>query len=67
MRGLILAALVGMVLGVAVLATTWHSGVSWDFAVSIHPAGKPDRGMVLVALVVAVALVWRWAGSRRDA
>jgi hypothetical protein len=67
MRSFILAALgLGVILGLAILATTWHSRVSWDFAVSIHPIGKPDKGAVLGALVVAAALIWRWAGSRRD-
>lgn len=64
MRSFIPAALgVCVILGLAILATTWHSWVSWDFAVSIRP---PDRMMVLGVLVVAVALVWRWASSRRE-
>ncbi|MFL5386939.1 MAG: hypothetical protein ACJ8GN_30970 [Longimicrobiaceae bacterium] len=67
MRSFILAALgLGVILGLAILATTWHSWLSWDFAISIHRP-EPGKAMVLGALVVAVALIWRWAGSRRDA
>ena len=67
MRSFILAALgLGVILGLAILATTWHSWLSWDFAISIH-LPEPGKVMVLGALVVAAALVWRWAGSRRDA
>jgi hypothetical protein len=67
MRSFILAGLgLGVIVGLAVLATTWHSGLPWDIAISIHPIGKPEMVMYLGGvLAVAVALIWRWASSRR--
>lgn len=63
MRSFILAGL-GLIaiLGVAVLATTWHSWLSWDFAVSIR-IGETWMAICLGALVLAAVLAWRWASS----
>jgi len=63
MRRFILAGL-GLIaiLGVAVLATTWHSWLSWDFAVSIQ-LGEIWTAIGLGVLVLAVFLAWRWASS----
>jgi hypothetical protein len=69
MRSFVLAGL-GLIaiLCVAVLATTWHSWVSWDFAVSIQ-LGEMWMAICLGVLVLAVVLLWRWAvgaaGTRR--
>jgi hypothetical protein len=53
-----------LLLGLAILATTWHSWVSWDFAISIRPISQAEKAIVLGVLMVAVVVVWRWAGSR---
>jgi len=53
-----------LLLGLAILVTTWHSWVSWDFAISIQPISQAGKAIVLGVLMVAVVVVWRWAGSR---
>jgi hypothetical protein len=53
-----------LLLGLAILATTWHSWVSWDFAISIQPISRAGKAIVLGVLMVAVVVVWRGAGSR---
>jgi hypothetical protein len=50
-----------LILGIAILATTWHSWVSWDFAISIQPISQAEMAICLGMLVVAVVIVWRWA------
>lgn len=63
--GLLLGFGLLLVVGALILATTWHSWVSWDFAISIRGISRTETALYLGGLVVvAVVLIWRWVRSR---